>query len=215
MAICNLFSAWCPSPAARSRRSNDCINRGCARTTADRRAGTAGAADLSRLSRWAWYCEVAAKAAPGPRAVDVACAAHPCPGRRPLLVAGGTSYGRACDGEARVRWRRLRYAMSRSAYIWRDLAASWCRSATRPRHPRRRTARTRRRVVTPSRGCGHPLSAHPVSKSKSLMLLAHPTRFERVTFAFGGQRSIQLSYGCMSVVVNSPTAVPGQRVRWV
>ena len=42
-----------------------------------------------------------------------------------------------------------------------------------------------------------------VLKGKKMMV--HPTRFELMTSAFGGQRSIQLSYGCLRLCVSART----------
>jgi hypothetical protein len=62
------------------------------------------------------------------------------------------------------------------------------RSPVRARHENRAFADTCRR-------CGSKIGGR--WRSQFYTEVAHPARFELTTFAFGGQRSIQLSYGCI------------------
>ena len=75
-------------------------------------------------------------------------------------------------------------------------------------------AHRRPNVGFPPHGAVIPHYGGKGQAAKPLKRVAHPARFERATSAFGGQRSIQLSYGCSGRSVGAHHRQGGRRRQW-
>lgn len=98
-------------------------------------------------------------------------------------------------GPGRSRQDRLRRMLSGLAKRVVKLPSLNPAIATAPWSGFQRLQRPRSRLCE-AQVVGRPYS-RVTKRAKPLKRLAHPARFERATSAFGGQRSIQLSYGCL------------------